>query len=156
MFCRHCGKKPVSRPRGLCWGCYYTSGVRERYPSTSPHGHRGVRDSYRRGAVPPEPTRALPGSPEKVRILEQRASLGQSLWHPEDVRWIGRLQRNLDAVLELATGKQGGRGHKKEDEKGGKAALPPFSKPTASKFRKVAANLPRLEEYRETCGNLAS
>jgi hypothetical protein len=34
-ICRHCGKKKVNRPRGLCWACYYTPGVKELYPVTS-------------------------------------------------------------------------------------------------------------------------
>lgn len=36
--CRHCHQAPVSRPRGLCWACYYTPGVKSLYPSTSKHG----------------------------------------------------------------------------------------------------------------------
>ena len=32
MMCRHCERFPVSRPRRLCWGCYYTPEVRARYP----------------------------------------------------------------------------------------------------------------------------
>lgn len=38
MICRHCNRKKASRPRGLCWSCYYTPGVRERYPSQSVYG----------------------------------------------------------------------------------------------------------------------
>jgi len=34
--------------------------------------------------LPAQPTGALPGSPEKVAILEERARLGLSLWHPLD------------------------------------------------------------------------
>lgn len=34
-LCRHCQKVKPNRPRGLCWTCYYTPGVLERYPSTS-------------------------------------------------------------------------------------------------------------------------
>lgn len=34
--------------------------------------------------LPPAPTTALPGSPEKVRVLAERARLGVSLWHPLD------------------------------------------------------------------------
>jgi hypothetical protein len=34
-ICRHCRKRPVNRPCGLCWGCYYAPGVKELYPSTS-------------------------------------------------------------------------------------------------------------------------
>ena len=33
--CRNCNRGPVNRPRGLCWSCYYTPGVRDQYPSTS-------------------------------------------------------------------------------------------------------------------------
>ena len=33
--CKHCGKGKVNRPRGLCWVCYYTPGVRYRYQSGS-------------------------------------------------------------------------------------------------------------------------
>jgi len=36
--CRHCGNANATRPRGLCWRCYYTPGVKELYPSTSKFG----------------------------------------------------------------------------------------------------------------------
>src|SRR5437588_11408350 len=84
MACRHCGRNRVNRPRGLCWSCYYTPGVRERYPSTSKFARRGVGDFNGRAEVAPEPTSAPPGSAEKVRVLEERARLGLSLWHPMD------------------------------------------------------------------------
>lgn len=32
ILCRHCAERRVNRPRGLCWVCFYTPGVRERYP----------------------------------------------------------------------------------------------------------------------------
>jgi hypothetical protein len=35
MLCRHCQVKPARRARGLCWGCYYAPGVRERYPASA-------------------------------------------------------------------------------------------------------------------------
>ena len=85
MLCRHCQKVRSNRPRGLCWSCYYTPGVRDLYPSTSKFARRGVKDFNGRARLP-EPTSALPGTPEKVAILEQRARLGQSLWHPLDAR----------------------------------------------------------------------
>jgi hypothetical protein len=84
MLCRHCGRPRVSRPRGLCWSCYYSPGVRPLYPSTSKYGRRGVDDFCGRGALPPEPTSAPPGSPQKVSILAQRARNHQALWHPQD------------------------------------------------------------------------
>jgi hypothetical protein len=87
MRCRHCGHPRVNRPRGLCWSCYYKPGVRDCYPSTSKFARRGVTDFNGRFVLPPTPTRALPGSPEKVAVLEQRARLGQALWHPDDARF---------------------------------------------------------------------
>jgi hypothetical protein len=43
-----------------------------------------VGDFVGKSRLPPKPTNALPGSPEKVAILEERARLGVSLWHPLD------------------------------------------------------------------------
>lgn len=57
MTCRHCGKGKVCRPRGLCWRCYYTPGVRDLYPSTSkfnPH-----KDKHDRGGETLEELEAL-------------------------------------------------------------------------------------------------
>ncbi len=94
MVCRHCGRKEAGRPRGLCWTCYQALDIRRRYLSTSKFGRRGVLDFYGSGELPEAPTRALPGSAEKVAILQQRASRRQTLWHPDDapcgtdsVRW---------------------------------------------------------------------
>ena len=83
MLCRNCGKVRSNRPRGLCWSCYYTPGMRDRYPSTSKFARRGVMD-FNGLARLPEPTCALPGTPEKVAVLEERARRGLSLWHPLD------------------------------------------------------------------------
>src|SRR4051794_22634490 len=84
MLCRHCEHVPAGRPRGLCWSCYYTPGIRERYPSTSKFARRGAGNFNGQPELLPEPTEAVPGSPEKVAILERRVMLRQSLWHPED------------------------------------------------------------------------
>jgi hypothetical protein len=84
ILCRHCHKSKPNRPRGLCWSCYYTPGVRDQYPSTSKFARRGVGDYNGQSSLPPFPTGALPGSPEKVAILEQRAKMRLSLWHPAD------------------------------------------------------------------------
>lgn len=82
-LCRHCHRSSVNRPRGLCWSCYYTPGVRELYPSTSKFARRGV-GNFCGNAQPCEPTHALPGSEEKVAVLEERARMRQQLWHPLD------------------------------------------------------------------------
>ena len=79
--CRHCLRAPVNRPRGLCWKCFYTPAVRTLYPSKVRHG---VRDGYGPRPLPPEPTRAWPGTPEKVAVLCQRAAMRCELWHPKD------------------------------------------------------------------------
>jgi hypothetical protein len=84
MMCRHCQRVKSNRPRGLCWSCYYTPGVRERFPSTSKFARRGVADFNGNTLLAAEPTAAPPGSAAKVAILEERARLGQSLWHPRD------------------------------------------------------------------------
>jgi hypothetical protein len=75
MLCQHCGRHPRNRPRGLCWSCYYRPGVREQYPSTSKFAYRGVSDFNGGAALPTGPTSALPGTPEKVAILAERARL---------------------------------------------------------------------------------
>jgi AMMECR1 domain-containing protein len=84
MLCRHCRFGPVNRPRGLCWSCYNTPGVREQYPSTSKYGRHGIGNFNGRTPLPAVPTDAAPGSPEKLEVLIERAQNRQSLWHPED------------------------------------------------------------------------
>ena len=102
MSCRHCHFGPVSRPRGLCWSCYYTPGVREQYPSTSKYGRRGLGNFNGRAPLPPLPTDAAPGSPEKVLILMQRAQNRQSLWHPDDATIHGpRRKRKARALAQV-------------------------------------------------------
>src|SRR5687768_9146829 len=86
VICQHCRKVLANRPRGLCWSCYYTPGVREKFPSTSKFARRGVGDFNGRIRLPETATDAEPGSEEKLRILEERARLGLSLFHPDDAR----------------------------------------------------------------------
>lgn len=102
MLCRNCQKKKPNRPRGLCWTCYYTPGVREKFPSTSKFARRGVSDFNGKAKTPCEPTTALPGTPEKVAVLMERARLGQSLWHPDDARLETPVESELEDLLTLA------------------------------------------------------
>ncbi len=88
-MCQHCHATPSSRPRRLCWGCYYTPGVRDQYPSISKFGRRGGGNFYRDAPLPAFPTAALPGSPEKIAVLTERVQLKQSLWHPADADFSG-------------------------------------------------------------------
>lgn len=84
MLCRHCQQRLATRPRGLCWPCYQSPDVRARYPSTSKFVRRGLGLTTGQVLPLPLPTKARPGSPEKVAILRQRAELRQELWHPDD------------------------------------------------------------------------
>src|SRR5262245_494221 len=102
MICRHCQKVRANRPRGLCWSCYYTPGVRELFPSTSKFARRGVDDFNGRASAPTEPTEATPGSEEKILVLIERARKRQSLWHPDDAPMDPESQRRLcERLLEI-------------------------------------------------------
>ncbi len=83
MICRHCQTRNVSRPRGLCWPCYYLPGVRDLYQTTSKYGRRGL-GICRHARAAAYATDARPGSAEKIMTLMLRAELGQDLWHPSD------------------------------------------------------------------------
>jgi hypothetical protein len=83
--CRHCRKRNVNRPRGLCWGCYYRPGLRDLYPSTSKYARRGIGNLTGIRPMPATPTRMVPGSEAKIAILAERASRGESLHHPGDL-----------------------------------------------------------------------
>ena len=83
-LCRHCGLRNINRPRGLCWPCFKIPRIRDLYPSTSIYARRG--QANRRGPAP-YPTRAAPGSPEKLLVMEKRAAKGYDLHHPHDAGW---------------------------------------------------------------------
>jgi hypothetical protein len=99
MLCRHCQKVKSNRPRGLCWSCYYTPGVRDQYPSTSKFARRGVGNFNGRFKMPSCPTNALPGTPEKVAVLEERARQGVALWHPLDAGMGSAVETPLALAL---------------------------------------------------------
>jgi len=95
--CRHCQAAKATRPRRLCFRCYYTPAIRNRYPSESKFGRRGVGNFCGNAATPFTPTSAPPGTLEKLEVLEQRARLHQTLWHPLDARYPGDA-RTLQAL----------------------------------------------------------
>lgn len=88
VMCRHCGTKPATRPRGLCWTDYYKiQGVREKYPADwHPCGRRGVKDFEGPAPEPTSATDAAPGSEAKIVVLAERAAAGQALHHADDRR----------------------------------------------------------------------
>jgi hypothetical protein len=87
-MCRACGVLRACRPRSLCWAHYYDPAVRAQFPSTSRFANRGLAALDYERPLPPQPTSALPGTPEKVAVLEERALLGFGLWHPDDPQLV--------------------------------------------------------------------
>lgn len=78
--CVHCGVMGT-RPRGLCWRCHNQPEVRKLYRAATDNGV-----PYTGGSRRGEPTNALPGTEEKIRVLEERAAKGLALFHPQDAR----------------------------------------------------------------------
>lgn len=79
----------MNRPRGLCWSCYYAPGVKGLYPSTSKYARRGVGNFTGSAPLPAVPTTAVPGTPEKVLVMEERANEKRAVFHPADARYEG-------------------------------------------------------------------
>jgi hypothetical protein len=88
MQCRHCQQERANRPRGLCARCYHQPELRERYVSLSKFARRGPGNFNGQPPLPPFPTTALPGTPEKLAVLQARAGSHQCLWHPDDATVI--------------------------------------------------------------------
>lgn len=85
--CRHCGPrtgKRGNRCRGLCYGCFMTLSIRKQY-SVASNGERraDVADSCC-PVVLPEPTDTLPGTEERIRVMQERARLRLAVKHPQD------------------------------------------------------------------------
>jgi hypothetical protein len=61
-----------------------------------------MNSNFSRGPAsrPGEPTDAPPGSPRKIRVLTERASRREALFHPHD-NLKRRLPQNLDGEEEL-------------------------------------------------------
>lgn len=101
MKCRHCKLGLRSRPRGLCWTCYYTPAICDLYPSTSKFGVRGISGPQHCNVPLPEPTHHEPGSYAKLAVFEDRAAAHQALFHPLDA-----FQKGLPEIL-LEAGRRG-------------------------------------------------
>jgi hypothetical protein len=82
--CRRCGQRQVSRSHGLCDPCYKDPQIRASTPVLSPSGRRGAGQDRGKHPPPGQPTGALPGTAEKVEVLQERARNGEQLWHPKD------------------------------------------------------------------------
>lgn len=85
-ICRHCGRRPVNRPRGLCRSCYYSPGVRELHPMSkfSPTKYAGEKEIHGERPLPAEPIPPGTSKADREAILSKRASALETLWHPDD------------------------------------------------------------------------
>jgi hypothetical protein len=79
VICRHCNQSKVNRPRGLCWRCYYTPGLRDLYASMGLPALLIIR-----GRPSSAPTSAFPGTEAKIAVLAARAGRREELFHPDD------------------------------------------------------------------------
>lgn len=87
--CVACGKPKVNRPRGMCWTCYYTPGLKEKFPSGSKYARRGVGNLTGEVPIDPQgPTTAMPGTPEKLLVMEDRARRRVQIFHPDDKKYV--------------------------------------------------------------------
>src|SRR5947208_13903733 len=87
MLCRHCRCRVANRPRRLCMRCYARPDVRARFPVICRFRRLGVPDYFGASKPASAPTRALPGTREKLMDLAERARRGQALCPAFDARW---------------------------------------------------------------------
>lgn len=79
MTCVHCQQKHANRPRGLCWTCYYSDGVRDE--------HEKAFEAFVDEVVPSAPTLPIifPRlSDEWYEAMYGRVVRRETLWHPGD------------------------------------------------------------------------
>ncbi len=120
MLCTHCHKAQAgqksryatARMCGRCWWAVHVGP--ERVRSCRDEGDaqgrqwadvRGVEVENNTSGkkLPAQPTRALPGSAEKIRVLGERAAAGQLLYHPLDAG-MGKWGDEEDGGLVLEEG----------------------------------------------------
>lgn len=93
--CRHCITGIGYRSRGLCYKCWSNIDIRNLYPAKVAHLSKGVGIKSLRGQgkepvdkagvrLPSRPTKAAPGTNDKLKVLISRAARGVSLHHPKD------------------------------------------------------------------------
>jgi hypothetical protein len=95
--CRHCQARPVSRSRGLCNRCYKNMDIRNLYHPNLRRGPSPVTKVTPTGGLG-KPTHFLPGTPEKVGVMAERAQNGLSIFHPMDATWEGYRARGTSKV----------------------------------------------------------
>lgn len=110
-LCRHCQKVKPTRPRGLCWTCYHTPEVSERYPSTSKYAPGG---GLRNRVIPicPACDRTLYEMAVGTLAAEGRSGVCSTCNRPEALRAayharIDEYQRRAELGLPLFDGEEG-------------------------------------------------
>jgi hypothetical protein len=83
--CLHCKQGRGTEGRGLCRKCHGDRRVRIQYPTLRREG-QGIGLVVSKCLRGWKPTKYLPGTGEKIRVLGFRASKGWPLWHPEDAK----------------------------------------------------------------------
>lgn len=87
IFCIHCKTRKGQRVRRLCHSCYCDQAIRALYPiNKTTVGFGGRQDFNGQPRRPSKPTRYIPGTEAKIRVMQLRASRGESVFHPDDVR----------------------------------------------------------------------
>lgn len=74
-------------------GCLGTPSEGETFDALDEVYWRTLLIQYKR--TPSQPTKARPGSEEKVRVLVARAERGEDLWHPDDESLLAE-KRNFE------------------------------------------------------------
>jgi hypothetical protein len=84
--CLHCGKYRRIVGKGLCTTCYLNPAIWASYPVLGYRMATGQADTHRGLPLPEEPTDALPGTEEKMRVMGDRAANHRQIFHPLDAR----------------------------------------------------------------------
>ncbi len=103
-WCNDCLIRRQMRSLDVCWRCYCT-----RRDSNTVKDEDEEEDDIdnlvgdarymRHKPLPPTPTQHLPGTAEKVAILEERCRLGFQLWHPLDASYNVMMNSGKEVIV---------------------------------------------------------
>ncbi len=103
--CRHCKERLQTRPRGLCLHCFRHLPTRNLYPPKSKFAQRGPgADKNYRTRKPRRPTKEIPGTEEKMLVMEKRLARGESLFHDLDPSLAGRIPADVQRGIFVMPG----------------------------------------------------
>jgi uncharacterized protein YlaI len=99
--CLFCGLVRAAHGRGLCSRHFKNKDIRNLYDRIQECGaRRSEPDFTGPSRIATEPTFARPGSPEKIAVMIERASLGLSLFHPLDHQHTEGVHDHVDDTSE--------------------------------------------------------